>query len=77
MTGICTNPGSLLTIMDHDIIEKSNPSRQFLFREKDISKLKSEYAIKSVKLMNKKINCEFMEEMFDDKAENLFNKEFS
>ena len=48
MNGICTNPGSLLTIMDHDSIEKSNLSRQFLFREKAISKLKSEYAIKSV-----------------------------
>ena len=76
MMGICTNPDSLLTITDHDRIEKSNLSRQFLFGEKDISKLKAECAIKSVKLMNKKINCKFMEEMVNDKTENIFNKEF-
>lgn len=49
MMGICTNPDSLLILTDHDRIEKSNLSRQFLFRDNDISKLKSECAIKSIK----------------------------
>ena len=76
MMGICTDPNSLLIVTDHDRIEKSNLSRQFLFRENDISKLKSECAIKSIKRMNKDINCKFMEELVSEKTENIFNKEF-
>ena len=76
MMGICTGPNSLLTVTDHDRIEKSNLSRQFLFRENDISKLKSEIAIKSIKTMNKDIKCKYMEELICEKTENIFNKEF-
>ena len=76
MMGVCTNQNSLLTVTDHDRIEKSNLNRQFLFRENDISKLKSECAINSIKLMNKNIRCKFMEEFVDSKIENIFNKEF-
>ena len=76
LMGISTNPNSLLTITDHDRIEKSNLSRQFLFRENDISKLKSECAVKSIKKMNEKINCKFMEELVNEKTENIFNKDF-
>ena len=76
LMGVCTNPNSLLTVTDHDRIEKSNLSRQFLFRENDISKLKSECAIISIKVMNKDIKCKFMEELVDYKTENIFNKEF-
>lgn len=49
MMGISTNSNSLLIVTDHDRIEKSNISRKFLFREKDIFSLKSECAINSVK----------------------------
>jgi len=76
LMGISTNPNSLLTITDHDRIEKSNLSRQFLFRENDISKLKSECAVKSIKKMNEKINCNFMEELVNEKTENIFSKDF-
>lgn len=76
MMGISSNKNSLLTVTDHDRIEKSNLSRQFLFRENDISKSKSECAIKSIKIMNKNINCKFMEEFVNNKTENIFNKEF-
>lgn len=76
MMGISTSPNSLITVTDHDKIEKSNLSRQFLFREKDIGKLKSECAINSVKFMNSEINCVAMEEFVDDKTEKIFNKEF-
>ena len=74
--GIATNPNSLIIVTDHDRIEKSNLNRQFLFRENDISKLKSECAIKAVKSMNKSINCKFMDEFVCDKTENIFNKNF-
>lgn len=76
MMGISTNPNSILTVTDHDRIEKSNLSRQFLFRENDISKSKSECAVRSIKQMNNKINCKFMEELVNNKTENIFNKEF-
>lgn len=76
MMGISTNSNSLLTITDHDKIEKSNLSRQFLFREKDIGHLKSECAINSVKSMNNKINCVAMQEFVNDKTETIFSKEF-
>ena len=76
MMGIATNPNSLIIVTDHDRIEKSNLNRQFLFRENDISKLKSECAIKAVKSMNKSINCKFMDEFVCDKTENIFNKNF-
>ena len=76
MMGICVNPNSLLTATDHDRIEKSNLSRQFLFRDNDISKLKSECAIKAIKKMNKSMNCKYMEEFVNNNTENIFNKEF-
>ena len=38
MMGISTGPQGLLTITDDDVIEKSNLSRQFLFRDWDIGK---------------------------------------
>ena len=55
MMGISNNPNKMITVTDHDNIEKSNLTRQFLFRENDISELKSECAINSVKLMNIKL----------------------
>lgn len=76
MMGISNNPNKMITVRDHDNIEKSKLSRQFLFRENDIGKLKSECAINSVKLMNNKINCVAMKEFVDDKIEIIFNKEF-
>ena len=38
MMGISTGTQGLLTITDDDVIEKSNLSRQFLFRDWDIGK---------------------------------------
>ena len=76
MMGISTNHNSSFTITDHDRIEKSNLSRQFLFRENDIVNLKSECAINTVKLMNNKINCISMQEFVNYKTEKIFDKKF-
>ncbi len=76
MMGIATSPNSIITVTDHDRIEKSNLNRQFLFRENDIGKLKSECAINAVKLMNNKINCVAMQEFVDNKTEKIFSKDF-
>ena len=45
MMGISTSPDGLITVTDNDRMEKSNLTRQFLFRENDINNLKSECAI--------------------------------
>lgn len=61
MMGISTNANSLITVSDHDLIEKSNLNMQFLFRQKDIIKnrSKAECAINSIKEMNK-IKCKIL-----------------
>jgi ubiquitin-activating enzyme E1 len=52
MMGVACGEHGLLTITDNDHIEKSNLSRQFLFRSHHIKKSKSECASESVRLMN-------------------------
>ena len=76
MMGISTNKNAKLIVTDHDRIEKSNLSRQFLFRNKDILKLKSECAINSIKKMNHDIKCEYFQELVCEKTEKIFNKNF-
>jgi ubiquitin-activating enzyme E1 len=51
-----------IILTDPDIIEKSNLSRQFLFREKDIGKLKSEIASLTIKKMKPNIEIEYYSE---------------
>lgn len=76
MMGISINKNSKLLVTDNDRIEKSNLSRQFLFRNKDILKLKSECAVNSIKKMNNMINCEYSQEIVSEKTEKNFNKKF-
>ena len=52
MMGIACGEKGLLTITDNDHIEKSNLSRQFLFRSCHIKRSKSECATESVRAMN-------------------------
>ncbi|SOV24377.1 ubiquitin-activating enzyme [Plasmodium sp. DRC-Itaito] len=59
-------------VVDYDYIEESNLSRQFLFRTKDINKLKCEIACENIKMINEDINCDFLkmkvdETIFDNK----------
>ena len=76
MMGISINKNSKLLVTDHDRIEKSNLSRQFLFRNKDILKLKSEIAANSIKKMNNMINCEYSQEIVSEKTQKTFDKKF-
>ncbi len=52
MMGLGTGSQGKIHVTDMDIIEKSNLSRQFLFRAKDIEQLKSKTAADAVKKMN-------------------------
>jgi len=58
--GIATGEG-LITLTDMDNIEKSNLSRQFLFRDSDIGKMKSACASVAAKKMNPSIRIKASE----------------
>jgi ubiquitin-activating enzyme E1 len=64
------------TITDMDIIEKSNLSRQFLFRNTDIGKYKAEIATKKAKIMNKYVNIDYKLNRVGIETEHIFNNNF-
>ena len=64
------------TITDMDVIEKSNLSRQFLFRNSDIGKYKSEIASKKAKKMNQSVRIEYKLNRVGNDTEHIFNNEF-
>jgi ubiquitin-activating enzyme E1 len=78
LMGLGTGPNGKITVTDMDQIEKSNLNRQFLFRNTDVGKLKSECAAKAVQTMNPelvgKINA--MRERVGGDTENVFNEDF-
>jgi ubiquitin-activating enzyme E1 len=63
-------------ITDMDTIEKSNLSRQFLFRNSDIGKSKAEVASKKAKHMNPNINIQYKLNKVGTETEPIFNKSF-
>eukprot|EP01117_Protostelium_nocturnum_P002084 TRINITY_DN12724_c0_g1_i1.p1 TRINITY_DN12724_c0_g1~~TRINITY_DN12724_c0_g1_i1.p1 ORF type:complete len:1011 (+),score=274.61 TRINITY_DN12724_c0_g1_i1:161-3193(+) len=63
-------------VTDMDIIEKSNLSRQFLFRAKDVEQLKSKTAADAVKVMNPEINVQHYATRVGPETESTFNDDF-
>ena len=76
LMGISTNKNSQSIITDNDRIETSNLNRQFLFRNKDIGKSKSKIASEQAKIMNREINCKYLEMFVNDESEEYFNEKF-
>ena len=76
LMGISTNKNSQTIITDNDRIETSNLNRQFLFRNKDIGKSKSKIASEQAKIMNREINCKYLEMFVNDESEEYFNEKF-
>jgi ubiquitin-activating enzyme E1 len=78
MIGLATGPKGKISVTDMDQIEKSNLNRQFLFRAKDVGKLKSECASEAVQAMNPdlkgKINM--MKDRVAQETEEVFNENF-
>ena len=77
MLGIGTGDSGLISVTDHDLIEKSNLNRQFLFREEDIQKSKSISAMKAIHKINHNIAIKAHEKKICPQTENeLFTDEF-
>ena len=64
------------TITDMDVIEKSNLSRQFLFRNADIEKFKAEIATNKAKKMNSNVHIEYKLNRVGIDTENIFDDKF-
>ncbi|KAH0547766.1 E1 ubiquitin-activating protein [Glutinoglossum americanum] len=78
MMGLGTGPKGNISVTDMDSIEKSNLNRQFLFRPKDVGKLKSDCAAEAVQAMNPglrwKINS--LRDRVGPDTEHIFHEEF-
>lgn len=71
----CGNQGKL-TITDDDVIEKSNLSRQFLFRDWNIGQAKSTVAASAAASINPCLNIEALQNRVGPETENVFDDTF-
>ncbi|KAF3334641.1 ubiquitin-activating enzyme E1 1-like isoform X1 [Carex littledalei] len=71
----CTQKGKL-TITDDDVIEKSNLSRQFLFRDWNIGQAKSTVAAAAASVINPNLHAEALQNRASPDTENVFNDAF-
>lgn len=78
MSGIGTGPKGRITVTDMDQIERSNLNRQFLFRPKDVGKLKSSCAAQAVQAMNPDLNgkIDTMKDRVGQDTEHIFPEDF-
>ncbi|ANQ09710.1 Ubiquitin-activating enzyme [Plasmodium coatneyi] len=60
------SPGGRIQVVDYDLIEESNLSRQFLFGSKDVGKLKCQVAAENIKKLNPDVNCGFVKMKVDE-----------
>lgn len=78
LAGVGAGPKGSIVVTDMDQIERSNLNRQFLFRPKDVGKLKSSCAAQAVQAMNPDLNgkIETMKDRVGSDTENVFPEEF-
>ena len=78
MMGLATGSNGKVTVTDNDNIEKSNLNRQFLFRPKDVGKLKSECAAEAVQAMNPDLKGKILilQDKVGQDTEHVFNENF-
>ncbi|KAL8094374.1 ubiquitin-activating enzyme E1 1-like isoform X2 [Apium graveolens] len=71
----CSSQGKL-TVTDDDVIEKSNLSRQFLFRDWNIGQAKSSVAATAAALINPNLNIKDLQNRVGPETENVFDDTF-
>lgn len=76
LMGVSCTPKGKLTITDDDVIEKSNLSRQFLFRDWNIGQAKSTVAATAASVINPNLNAEALQNRASPDTENVFNDAF-
>ncbi|XP_043934789.1 ubiquitin-like modifier-activating enzyme 1 isoform X2 [Protopterus annectens] len=77
MIGLATKEdGGCITVTDMDSIERSNLNRQFLFRDRDVSKPKSDTAAIAAKQMNPHIHIVSHQNRVGEETEHIYNDEF-
>lgn len=78
MIGLAVGPKGKISVTDNDSIEKSNLNRQFLFRPKDVGKMKSECAAHAVEVMNPELkgHIVMLRDRVGQDTEHVFNEEF-
>ncbi|KAL7751063.1 E1 ubiquitin-activating protein [Sorochytrium milnesiophthora] len=78
MMGLGTGEHGQVSITDNDTIEKSNLNRQFLFRSRDVSKLKSQTAADAICKMNPEMAGKIVarQDRVGQETENVFNDDF-
>mmetsp|Transcript_6972 Transcript_6972/g.20372 ORF Transcript_6972/g.20372 Transcript_6972/m.20372 type:complete len:1034 (-) Transcript_6972:1236-4337(-) len=76
MMGVSCSKDGKLAVTDDDTIEKSNLSRQFLFRQTDIGRSKSEVAGQAAQGMNSGLNIASLQNRVCPETEDVFNDSF-
>jgi ubiquitin-activating enzyme E1 len=78
MIGLAIGPEGKITVTDMDSIEKSNLNRQFLFRPKDVGKMKSDCAAAAVVAMNPDLEGHIitLRDRVGPDTEHVFNEDF-
>ncbi|XP_043724926.1 ubiquitin-activating enzyme E1 1-like isoform X3 [Telopea speciosissima] len=76
LMGVCCSEKGKLTITDDDVIEKSNLSRQFLFRDWNIGQAKSTVAASAAASINPRLHVEALQNRASPETENVFNDAF-
>jgi len=76
LMGVACGENGKIHITDMDRIEKSNLSRQFLFRNSDINEFKSTTAAKAAKSMNSDMNIVPYQEKVSAETEGIFGDDF-
>lgn len=76
LMGVACSEEGKITVTDDDTIEKSNLTRQFLFRDSDIGKAKSSVAGAAAKAINSDFNIRALQNRVSPDTEDVFDDSF-